>query len=87
MITTKTCGTCEHFPNDHHCVGCVWDEDKRENTKWELKKNPIVIERAVLDKIRAEIDQYLFQNEFGSEYRKEVLQIIDHYKAESEAQE
>ena len=38
MITTKTCSTCEHFPNDHYCVGCVWDEDKGENTKWELKK-------------------------------------------------
>lgn len=37
-----------------------------------------------LDKIRAEIDQYLFQNEFGSAYRKEVSQIIDKYKAESE---
>lgn len=36
----------------------------------------------VLDKIRAEIDQYLFQNEFGSEYRKEISQIIDKYKAE-----
>lgn len=38
----------------------------------------------VLDEIRAEIDQYLFQNEFGSEYRKEVSQIINKYKAESE---
>ena len=38
----------------------------------------------VLDKIRAEIDQYLFQNEFGSAYRKDVSQIIDKYKAESE---
>ena len=36
----------------------------------------------VLDKIKAEIDQYLFQNEFGSAYRKEVSQIIDKYKAE-----
>lgn len=36
----------------------------------------------VLDKIRAEIDQYLFQNEFGSEYRKEVSQIIDKHMAE-----
>jgi hypothetical protein len=36
----------------------------------------------VLDKIRAEIDQYLFQNEFGSAYRQEVSQIIDKYKAE-----
>lgn len=55
MITTKTCSTCEHFPNDHYCVGCVWDEDKGENTKWELKNNPLVIERKVLDKIRAEL--------------------------------
>ena len=37
-----------------------------------------------LDKIRAEIDLYLFQNEFGSEYRKEVSQIIDKYKAGEE---
>ena len=65
MITTKTCSTCEHFPNDHHCVGCVWDEDKGENTKWELKKNPIVIERAVLDKIRAEIEQKIEQERFA----------------------
>jgi hypothetical protein len=38
----------------------------------------------VLGKIRAEIDQYLFQNEFGSEYRKEVSQIIDKYREEQE---
>ena len=55
MIITKTCNTCEHYPNDKHCIGCVWDKSKGENSKWELKKNPIVIERAVLDKIRAEI--------------------------------
>ena len=30
-----------------------------------------------LDDVKAEIDQYLFQNEFGSEYREEVSQIID----------
>ena len=41
----------------------------------------------VLDKIRTEIDQYLFQNEFGLEYRKEISQIIDKYKAESEDKE
>lgn len=38
----------------------------------------------VLDKIRAEIEQYLFENEFGSEYRKEITQIIDKYRTESE---
>lgn len=37
------------------------------------------------DDVKAEIDQYLFQNEFGSEYRKEVSQILDNIgKAESE---
>lgn len=56
MITAKTCSTCDHFPNDDHCIGCVWDVGKRENTKWELKKNSIVIERSVLDNIRAEIE-------------------------------
>lgn len=33
-----------------------------------------------LDKIETELEQYLFENEFGSEYRKEVKQIIDKYK-------
>lgn len=38
-----------------------------------------------LDDVRADIDQYLFQNEFGSEYRKEVSQILNNIgKAESE---
>lgn len=87
MTTTKTCSTCEHFPNDHHCVGCVWDEDKGENTKWELKKNPIVIERAVLDKIRAEISDFeeeVFQrpNTDYSDYAavRHCLEIIDKYR-------
>lgn len=89
MTTTKTCSTCEHFPNDHHCVGCVWDEDKGENTKWELKKNPIVIERAVLDKIRAEISDFeeeVFQrpNTDYSDYAavRHCLEIIDRYRNE-----
>lgn len=57
MTITKTCNTCEHYPNDKHCIGCEWDKCKGENSKWELKKNPIVIERKVLDKIRAEIEK------------------------------
>ena len=93
MTTTKTCGTCEHFPNDHHCVGCVWDEDKGENTKWELKKNPIVIERAVLDKIRAEIktkyESIPWRNNDYDDGWIEALEwvfddVLDKYKAESE---
>lgn len=93
MITTKTCSTCEHFPNDHHCVGCVWDYDKRGNTKWELKENPIVIERKVLDKIRAEIekeivprnsDQYDYEAKWQNLGLRMALKVIDKYKTESE---
>lgn len=89
--TTKTCGTCKHFPNDKHCVGCKWDEDKQENTKWELEENPIVIERAVLDKIRAEISDFeeeVFNrpNTDYSDYAavRHCLEIIDKYRTESE---
>lgn len=83
MITTKTCSTCEHFPNDHHCAGCVWDEDKGENTKWELKKNPIVIERKVLGKIRAEIEQIADEEQKHDEKwaigLRYAVKIIDRY--------
>lgn len=85
MITTKTCSTCEHFPNDHHCVGCKWDEGKDENTKWELKKNPIVIERAVLDKIISEVTslKISYTDHDKDIYRRgvnDVLKIIDKYR-------
>ena len=87
MTITKTCNTCEHYPNDKHCIGCEWDESKGENSKWELKENPIVIERAVLDKIRAEIDEletyydndYFSGNRDAMFKRNDVLQIIDKY--------
>lgn len=91
MIITKTCNTCEHYPNDKHCIGCEWDKSKGENSKWELKKNPIVIERAVLDKIRAEItsitvngqiDEHTAFIRSGNEVKKIVLDIIDKYKGE-----
>lgn len=82
MITTKTCSSCEHFQNDHHCIGCVWDADKQENTKWELKKNPIVIERAVLDKIRAEIDSHCSDNRDRNDGLYIAMKIIDKYMAE-----
>ena len=85
MTITKTCNTCEHYPNDHHCVGCEWDKSKGENTKWELKKNPIVIERAVLDKIRAEIEalpRELPTDARNMVRRTRVLDIIDRYKGE-----
>jgi len=86
---TKTCGICEHYPYHEHCIGCKWDEGNGENTKWELKKNPIVIERAVLDKIKAEIESLSNANPSywhsgDMVEREDVLQIIDKYKAESE---
>lgn len=61
MIITKTCNTCEHFPNDKHCISCEWDKSKGENSKWELKENPVVIERAVLEKIIVEIKEWYWQ--------------------------
>ena len=89
MITTKSCSTCEHFPNDHHCVGCVWDEAKGENTKWELKENTIVIERAVLDKIRVEIKEHAdrLKDSLYGDGMRHCIDIIDKYKAESEGKE
>ena len=34
----------------------------------------------VLDKIKAEIDDYLYNNEFGIDYRADIANIIDKYK-------
>lgn len=89
MTITKTCNTCEHYPNDKYCIGCNWDKSKGENTKWELKTNPIVIERKVLEKIRAEIKS--LQNANPSYWhsgdmvdRDDVLEIIDKYMGVSE---
>ena len=87
MTITKTCNTCEHFPNDKHCIGCNWDKSKGENSKWELKENPIVIERKVLDKIRAEIEKHTDGNNHCDEYldgyndgMKDALDILDKYR-------
>lgn len=86
MTITKTCNTCEHYPNDQHCIGCEWDKSKGENSKWELKENPIVIERAVLDKIRAEIERLHYHPKLDFIKNDEVvdmaLDIIDKYRKE-----
>lgn len=59
----------------------------KPNTKWELKENPIVIERSVLDEIRAEIIKLqtykLFEDTEKLVALDEVLQIIDKYRGES----
>ena len=89
MIITKTCNTCEHYPNDKHCIGCKWDKSKGENTKWELKKNPIVIERKVLEQIQADIYEH-FMTIDGGVHDKSALkcmEIIDKYKASEEISE
>lgn len=36
----------------------------------------------VLDMIKAEIDDYLYNNEFGIDYRADIANIIDKYKLE-----
>ena len=90
MIIPKTCNTCKHYPNDKQCISCEWDKDKRENTKWELKKNPELIERAVLDEIRAEIQKVInAERDFTSERAQTqaialnwCLDIIDKYTKE-----
>lgn len=82
MIITKTCNTCEHYHNDKHCIGCNWDKSKRENSKWELKKNPIVIERKVLEQITAEIYEH-FMTIDGKVHDKSAIkcmEIIDKYR-------
>jgi hypothetical protein len=60
----------------------VWDEDKGENTKWELKNNSIVIERKVLDKLRTEIE--LLKAD-GLVNMDAVLSVIDRYRNEVNA--
>ena len=75
MTITKTCNTCEHFSNDNHCIGCEWDKSKGENSKWELKKNPIVIERKVLDKIRAEIERLHYHPKLDFIKNDEVVEM------------
>lgn len=87
MTITKTCNTCEHFPNDKHCIGCEWDKSMIENTKWELKKNPIVIERKVLNKIRDEIEreadyQDAYVNADVAKGMYMAIEIIDKTKGE-----
>ena len=79
MIITKTCNTCEHYPNDNHCIGCEWDKSKGENTKWELKTNPIVIERKVLDKIGDEIEQIkaIMNEEIINNNRKDLINFVN----------
>jgi hypothetical protein len=67
----------------------VWDKSKGENSKWELKKNPIVIERKVLEQITAEIYEH-FMTIDGNVHDKSAIkcmEIIGKYKAERSGKE
>lgn len=74
------------FPIMENDFGMVINESLHR----QLDKLPTITEQEIvkpyLDKIRAEIDLYLFQNEFGAEYRKEVSQIIDKYRESEDAE-
>ena len=52
----KVCGTCDHFPQDNHCLGCLYDPVIGGNNKWELRTDPDVIERKVIEDIKVDID-------------------------------
>ena len=84
MTITKTCNTCEHYPNDKHCIGCEWDKSKGENSKWELKENPIVVERNVLEQISDEVNKLKKVSDGNKVYVgiNDVFDIIDKYKGE-----
>ena len=82
----------ERLENSHKRDWMCEDDERcakehRQLASWLKDLKRLKEQGSVLDKIRAEIDQYLFQNEFGLEYRKEVSQIIDKYKAEGSDKE
>ena len=73
----KICQTCDHYPNDKHCIGCEWDKTTGVNTKWENKP---IIDRKVIEDIKAEIDEYKDDKVIHAERNEMVdivLQIID----------
>ena len=53
----KVCETCDHFPADNHCLGCLYDDVTGGNTKWELRNDNNVIDRKVIEDIKAEIEE------------------------------
>lgn len=53
----RSCSTCDHYPQDNHCIGCIYDHNIGGNTKWESKNEPDVIEQKVIDDVRNEIEE------------------------------
>ena len=80
----RSCSNCDHFPQDNHCMGCIYDHDIGGNTKWESKNDPDVMERKVIDDIRQEIYQKACSN-YGSGFGHGLnvaLKIIDKHIGE-----
>ena len=88
----KVCATCDHYPNDKHCIGCEWDRRTGDNTKWENRK---FLDRKVIEDIKAEIEQIEINGQVdehtmfirgGAEVKNLVLGIIDkHTKGDTDA--
>ena len=68
----KVCATCDHYPNDKHCIGCEWDKTTGVNTKWE---NKTIIDRKVIEDIKAEIAEYKDDKVIHAE-RNEIIDIV-----------
>ena len=81
----KVCVTCDHYPNDKHCIGCEWDKNTGDNTKWENRK---IIDRKVIENIKADIAEYKDDKVIHAERNEMidiVLQIIDkHTRGDAE---
>ena len=78
--TFKWCDTCKEYDQEKHCCH-RWSKAIRDTVE-EMKQE--YIEREVLDKIRAEIDNALSD---GMIHKRTVLGIIDKYKVETEAED
>ena len=68
----KVCATCDHYPNDKHCIGCEWDKNTGDNTKWENRK---FIDRKVIEDIKSEIAEYKDDKVIHAE-RNEMIDIV-----------
>ena len=80
----KVCETCDHFPSDNHCLGCLYDDVTGGNTKWELRNDANVIDRKVIEDIKTEIQAlpkiYPFVNHIDTYVKTDdVIKIIERH--------
>lgn len=76
-----SCSSCAHYPQDDHCMRCIYDHEVGGNTKWEPKNNTDVIERKVIEDIKTEINQSIEEAwcEEKAEGLYEALEIINQH--------